>query len=64
MICDKPVLMNFALLFVVFSLLSLDKLVTMSEFLICLFYKVIMITVTHDQLRMTHPNDPPVLFIP
>ena len=23
-----------------------------------------MITVTHDQLRMMHPNDPSVLFIP
>ena len=38
------------------------KLVTMSEFRISLFFEVI--TVTHDQLRMTHPNDSPVLFIP
>ena len=61
--CDKPVLINFALLFFFLSLLSLDQ-VTMSEFLICLFSKVIMITVTHYQLRMTHPSNPPVLFIP
>ena len=61
--CEKPVLMTFALFFVVFSLLSLDQVSDyMSEFLISLFSEVI--TVTHDQLRMTHPNDPPVLFIP
>ena len=35
---------------------------TLSEFRISLFFEVI--TVTHDQLRMLHPNDPPVLFIP
>ena len=34
----------------------------MSEFLISLFSEVI--TVTHDQLRMTHPNFAPLLFIP
>ena len=35
---------------------------TLSEFRISLFFEVT--TVTHDQLRMTHPNDPRVLFIP
>ena len=31
----------------------------MSEFPTCLFFEVT--TVTHDQLQMMHPNDPPVL---
>ena len=53
--CDKPVLMIFALLFVVFSLLSWIKLVTMSEFLICLFSKVIMITQIIHQYYLS-PN--------
>ena len=35
---------------------------TMSEFLISLLSEVI--TVIHDQLRMTHPNYSRVLFIP
>ena len=35
---------------------------TFSEFRIIFFFEVI--TVTHDQLRMMHPNDPRVLFIP
>ena len=49
--------------FLWFSLYSVwIKLVTMSEFLISLFSEGI--TVTHDQLRMMHPNDPSVLFIP
>ena len=48
--------------FLLFSLYSVwIKLVTMSEFLISLFSEVI--TVTHDHLRMTHPNDAPVSLI-
>ena len=38
------------------------KLATMSEFPTSLFSEVT--TVTHDQLQMMYPNDPPVLFIP
>ena len=50
--CAKPLLMNFALLYFGFLFTHFG------------FSKVIMTIVIHDQLRMTHPNDPPVLFIP
>ena len=55
--------MNFASLFVVFSLPSLDQI---SDY-VRIPYMFIFWSDhrhTHDQLQMMHLNDPPVLFIP